>query len=58
MVHIYIYGVREDCWSCGCADAVASGWWVKMESGHSGLAPLSTSENKEVHVRATQLCSL
>lgn len=37
---------------------VAFGSLVKMESGRSGLVPLSTAENKEVHVRATQLRSL
>lgn len=41
-----------------CKDRVAFGLLVKMESGRSGLAPLSTAENKEVHVRATQLRSL
>lgn len=41
-----------------CKDRVAFGLLVKMESGRSGLVPLSTAENKEVHVRATQLCSL
>lgn len=41
-----------------CKDRVAFSLPVKMESGRSGLAPLSTGENKEVHVRATQLRSL
>lgn len=55
MARISIYGVRGN---RGCVDAVASGWLVKMESGRSGLSPLRTAENKEVHVRATQLRSL